>query len=340
MAIGGILDGCPSGFEIDLDLVQRDLDRRKPGQSEISTERKEADVVEILSGIFEGKTTGTPIGFVIKNKDSRSQDYSNIKDSYRPSHADYTYQEKYGIRDYRGGGRSSARETAIRVAAGSIARQFLAKVGVEIHAWVHRVAEVACEKAISDLDLSKIESNVIRCPHGETAKKMIERIEAAKAEGDSLGGSIKCVVRDMPVGLGEPVFDKLNAELAKAIFSINAVKYFEIGAGKDGTYKTGSALNDEFMLVDGDIATRTNNSGGILGGISNGSDLIFETGFKPVATIKKDQRTVTQQGAEVVIKAKGRHDPCVLPRAVPIVEAMTALVLMDMLLRNKTIKWE
>jgi chorismate synthase len=338
-SIGGIIDGCPSGFIIDFDKIQNELDRRRPGQSKISTDRNEEDIFEIQSGIFEGKTTGTPIAFIIKNKDARSKDYGNIKSTFRPSHADYTYQEKYGIRDYRGGGRSSARETAVRVVAGAIARQFLEEKGIRIYSWVHRVGDIAINVSDDSLDLSKIESNIVRCPDAQTAELMIAKITEFKDLGDSLGGAIKCMVKGMPVGLGEPVFDKLNAELAKAIFSINAVKYMEIGAGKAGTFKSGSQLNDEFISDGEKVSTSTNNSGGILGGISNGEDLIFETGFKPVATIMKDQNTINMGKEAVVIKAEGRHDPCVLPRAVPIIEAMTAMLLIDMFLRDKTTKW-
>ncbi|MBT8253756.1 MAG: chorismate synthase [Flavobacteriaceae bacterium] len=332
-AIGGIIDGFPAGISLDLEAVQNDLNRRRPGQSKIVTQRKEPDQVEFLSGIFENTSTGTPIGFVIQNADQRSKDYSHIKDVYRPSHADFTYQEKYGIRDYRGGGRSSARETACRVVAGSLARQMLNELS--IHAYTSSVGEIALVKSYQELDLNLIESNMVRCPDPETASKMIEKIEAIKKEGDTIGGIISCVIQNVPVGLGEPVFDKLHAELGKAMLSINAVKGFEYGSGFKGTKMRGSAHNDSF---NEDGTTSTNLSGGIQGGISNGMDIYFKVAFKPVATIMRKQDTINEKGESTEIKGKGRHDPCVVPRAVPIVEAMAALVMADFYLLNKISK--
>jgi chorismate synthase len=333
-AIGVIIDGCPAGLDIDIEFIQSELDRRKPGQSKIVTARAEEDKIEILSGVFEGKSTGTPIQLLIWNKDQKSKDYSHIKDSFRPSHADYTYEVKYGNRDYRGGGRSSARETAARVAAGAIAKLLLAKQNITITAFVDRVHDIAIPKE-TILDLNSIEKNMVRCPDAETATKMEERILEIKKAGDTVGGSIKCYVNNAPVGLGEPVFDKLNADLAKAITSINACKYFSIGSGFEGTFQKGSEHNDLFESIDGKIKTTTNNSGGIQGGISNGETIVMEAGFKPVATLIQDQKSVDKEGNAVDVMGKGRHDPCVLPRAVPIVEAMTALVLADHYLRNK-----
>lgn len=336
-AIGAIVDGCPAGLHIDMDFIQSELDRRKPGQSKIVTARAEEDKVEILSGIFEGKSTGTPIQLLIWNKDQKSKDYSHIKDSFRPSHADYTYEEKYGNRDYRGGGRSSARETAARVAAGAIAKLLLTQHGIDIKAYVDRVHDIAIPFD-AEIDLDAIENNIVRCPDSKTAAKMEERILEIKKEGDTVGGSIKCIVTGSPVGLGEPVFDKLNADLAKAITSINACKYFSIGSGVQGSFLKGSEHNDPFESNNGKIKTTTNNSGGIQGGISNGEAIIMEAGFKPVATLIQNQKSVDKHGNAVDVMGKGRHDPCVLPRAVPIVEAMTALVLADHLLRNKLSK--
>ena len=335
VAIGGIIDGCPSNIEIDLDLIQQALDRRKPGQSALTTQRKEEDKVQILSGIMDGKTLGTPIGFVIQNKDQRSKDYGNLKKTYRPSHADFTYQEKYGIRDYRGGGRSSARETATRVVAGAIAQQVLNQKNIHVTAYVHQIGRVECALEYKQIDLTKIDANLVRCPDAAAAVKMEEAIRAAKKEGDSLGGIIQCLVEGMPVGIGEPVFDRLNAELAKAMFSINAVKGFELGSGFAGAKLKGSEHNDAFELEGDKVVTKTNNSGGIQGGISNGQDIHFKVGFKPTATIYKAQQTVTETKEEVTLSAEGRHDPCVLPRAVPIVEAMTAITVLDQLLRNQ-----
>jgi chorismate synthase len=335
VAIGGVLDGCPSGIEIDLDAVQREMDRRKPGQSAIVTQRKETDTVEFYSGIFEGKTTGTPIGFAIHNTNQKSKDYSHIKDSYRPSHADYVYDQKYGFRDYRGGGRSSARETASRVVAGAIAKQFLSDV--KINAFVSQVGEMKLDIPYQKLDLDLTESNPVRCPHPETAAKMEEYIKKVRKEGDTVGGIITCVAQNVPVGLGEPVFDKLHAELGKAMLSINAVKGFEYGSGFEGVAMKGSEHNDQFNQ---DGSTKTNYSGGIQGGISNGMDIYFNVAFKPVATIIQPYETIDKEGNKVTTKGKGRHDPCVVPRAVPIVEAMTALVLADYSLLNRVVKLE
>ncbi|MFT6995503.1 MAG: chorismate synthase [Maribacter sp.] len=334
-AIGGVIDGCPSGITLDLKAIQQDLDRRKPGQSAIVTQRKEADEVEFFSGIFEGKTTGTPIGFAIHNTNQKSQDYGHIKDSYRPSHADYVYDQKYGFRDYRGGGRSSARETASRVVAGAIAKQFLK--GIQINAFVTQVGDLRLEKDYRELDLSLTESNPVRCPDPEMAAKMEAHIKSIKKEGDTIGGIITCVAKNVPVGIGEPVFDKLHAELGKAMLSINAVKGFEYGSGFEGVKMKGSAHNDQF---NSDGSTKTNYSGGIQGGISNGMDIYFNIAFKPVATVIQGYETIDKEGNKVQTQGKGRHDPCVVPRAVPIVEAMTALVLADYMLLNRTIKSE
>ncbi|MBQ0733255.1 chorismate synthase [Aquimarina celericrescens] len=333
LAIGGVIDGCPAGVKLDLDAIQQELDRRKPGQSAIVTQRKEPDTVEFYSGIFEGVTTGTPIGFVIKNANQKSKDYSHIKDSYRPSHADYTYDQKYGVRDYRGGGRSSARETASRVVAGAIAKQVLSDI--KINAYVSGVGTLKLQKAHTELDFSLTETNVVRCPDPEIANKMEQYIKQIRKEGDTVGGIVSCVISGVPVGLGEPVFDKLHAELGKAMLSINAVKGFEYGSGFEGATLRGSQHND---LFNTDGTTKTNLSGGIQGGISNGMDIYFNVAFKPVATIMQDQETIDKDGNLVTMQGKGRHDPCVVPRAVPIVEAMAALVLVDYWLMNRTIK--
>jgi chorismate synthase len=332
-AIGGIIDGCPAGLELDLDAIQEDLNRRKPGQSEIVTQRKEPDTVHFLSGIFEGKTTGTPIGFTIENANQKSKDYSHIKDVYRPSHADFTYDKKYGNRDYRGGGRSSARETACRVVAGAVAKQFLKNI--KIHAFTSSVGKIYIDKPYQDLDFSKIESNAVRCPDEAVAEKMISRIKDIKKQGDTIGGTVTCVLQNVPIGLGEPVFDKLHAELGKAMLSINAVKGFEYGSGFCGVQMKGSEHND---LFNADETTKTNLSGGIQGGISNGMDIYFRVAFKPVATIMQKQNTLDNQGNIVEMQGRGRHDPCVVPRAVPIVEAMAALVIADYYLMNKVYK--
>ncbi len=334
-AVGGVIEGVMPGLEFDEQFIQNELNRRKPGQSIITTPRDEDDKVEFLSGVFEGKTTGTPIGFVVWNKDQRSKDYSNIKDVYRPSHADYTYQEKYGIRDFRGGGRASARETVSRVVAGAVAKLMLRKYGVSIQAYTSSVGKVKVEKPYYELDLSKTESNIVRCPDPHVAEKMISYIDEVRKEKDSVGGVITCVLKDVPVGLGEPVFSKLHAELGKAMLSINAVKGFEYGMGFEAATLKGSQHNDEFYMKGDKVRTKTNHSGGILGGISNGEDIYFNVAFKPVATILKEQHTVTKDGREVISTVKGRHDPCVLPRAVPIVEAMAAMVVVDMILYNK-----
>jgi chorismate synthase len=336
-AIGVIIDGCPAGLEIDEDFIQAELDRRKPGQSKITTQRKEDDTFKILSGVFEGKATGTPIAIVIENQDQRSKDYSHIAETFRPSHADYTYEAKYGIRDYRGGGRSSARETAARVAAGAIAKLFLKKHGIEINAFVSQVGELKAPHYTS-LDLSRTEDNIVRCPDAKTAEEMIALIDQVRHDRDTIGGIVTCVIKNTPVGLGEPVFDKLHAELGKAMLSINAVKGFEYGSGFEGIKQRGSQHNDEFYNDGGKIKTKTNFSGGIQGGISNGEDIYFNVAFKPVATIMQDQQTVNKEGQETTVSGKGRHDPCVVPRAVPIVEAMAALVLIDFYLRDKAIK--
>ncbi len=337
-ALGVIIDGCPAGLKIDTAFIQAELDRRKPGQSSIVTQRKEADEFEILSGIFEGVTQGTPIGIIIRNEDQKSKDYEHIKDNFRPSHADYTYHEKYGVRDYRGGGRSSARETAVRVAAAAIAKQLLKNYGIEINAYVSRVGDIAVNKHYTELDLSKIENTIVRCPDTATAEKMIELIKEVKKDGDTIGGWVSCVIKGMPVGLGEPVFDRLHADLGKAMLSINAAKGFEYGSGFDGVTLRGSQHNDAFYNDNGIIKTKTNHSGGIQGGISNGMDIYFNVAFKPVATIVHAQESVDKDGNSTTVTGRGRHDPCVLPRAVPIVEAMAALVIADHLLRNRSSK--
>lgn len=335
-AIGGIIDGCPAGVRIDLKFIQNELDRRKPGQSKIVTQRKEADHVNFLSGIFEGKTTGTPIAFIIFNSNQKSKDYNHLINVFRPSHADFTYQEKYGIRDYNGGGRSSARETAARVVAGAIAKLLLKKEKISVYAYVSSVGDIHLEKDYTEVNFKKIESNEIRCPDAATAKKMISRINEIRKEGNTIGGVISSVISGLPVGLGEPVFDKLHADLGKAMLSINAVKGFEYGSGFAGTFLKGSEHNDVFTKKGDKMVTLTNHSGGIQGGISNGMDINFRVAFKPVATIMQEQDTVDNKGKKVKLKGKGRHDPCVLPRAVPIVEAMAALTIVDHILRNKS----
>jgi len=330
-ALGGIIDGCPAGIVLDLDAIQEELNRRKPGQSSIVTQRKEPDTVEIYSGLFEGKTTGTPIGFAIHNTNQKSKDYSHIKDSYRPSHADYVYDKKYGFRDYRGGGRSSARETVSRVVAGAIAKQMLQ--GITINAFVTQVGTLKLEKSYKALDFNEIEKNPVRCPDPEMAQKMEDYIKSIKKEGDTIGGVITCVAQNIPIGLGEPVFDKLHASLGKAMLSINAVKGFEYGSGFNGVAMKGSQHNDQYQE---DGTTLTNLSGGIQGGISNGMDIYFNVAFKPVATVLQGYETINKSGEKVKTQGKGRHDPCVVPRAVPIVEAMTALVLADYTLLART----
>lgn len=333
--IGGIVDGCPPGIELDEDFIQHELDRRKPGQSAIATPRKEDDKVEFLSGVFEGKTTGTPIAFIIWNQNQHSKDYDHLKEVYRPSHADYTYQQKYGIRDHRGGGRSSARETASRVVAGAIAKLVLRQAGVDIRAFTSQVGPIAMTQRLDSADLSLIESNIVRCPQPDVAQQMIDYIAALKKDGDSTGGIISCVIRGVPIGWGEPIFDKLQARLAAAMMSINASHGFDYGKGFDGVALKGSEMNDSFIRKEDRITTRTNNSGGIQGGISNGEEIYFRVLFKPVATISKKQDTVDTSLTEVELQARGRHDPCVLPRAVPIVEAMAALTLVDLYLNAK-----
>ncbi len=332
-ALGGIIDGCPAGIVLDFEAINLEMSRRKPGQSSIVTQRKENDEVQFLSGIFEGKTTGTPIGFIIPNTNQKSDDYSHIKDSYRPSHADYVYEQKYGIRDYRGGGRSSARETASRVVAGAIAKQILSDI--KINAFVSSVGEITLDKSYQDLDFTKIENNFVRCPDQESAAKMEAHIKEIKKQGDTVGGTITCVIQNVPIGLGEPVFDKLHAELGKAMLSINAVKGFEYGSGFRGSKMKGSEHND---LYNENGTTRTNLSGGIQGGISNGMDIYFTVAFKPVATLIQKQEVLTNTNTIVEQQGKGRHDPCVVPRAVPIVEAMAAIVLADFYLINKIYK--
>jgi chorismate synthase len=337
--IGVIIDGCPAGIEINIEFIQSELRRRRPGQSAIVTQRKENDEVQILSGVFEGLATGSPIAMLIPNDDQKSGDYSHIKDSFRPSHADYTFEVKYGHRDYRGGGRSSARETAARVAAGAIAKLFLNHFGITINAWVSQVGNIGMPYPPNNIDYGLIESNDVRCPDQNLAEEMIQLIKQIRKEGDTIGGSVTCNIAGVPVGLGEPVFDKLHAELGKAILSINACKGFEYGSGFDGINMKGSEHNDSFFASDeGNIATKTNFSGGIQGGISNGMDIYFRAAFKPVATIIPAQDSVDKFGQSTIITGKGRHDPCVVPRAVPIVESMAALVLADFMLRNKVVK--
>lgn len=337
--IGVIIDGCPAGIDINIDFIQSELSRRRPGQSNIVTQRKENDEVQILSGVFEGLATGSPIAMIIPNDDQKSGDYSHIKDSFRPSHADYTFEVKYGHRDYRGGGRSSARETAARVAAGAIAKLFLNHFGITINAWVSQVGSIGMPYPPNNIDYGFIESNDVRCPDPKLAEEMIQLIKQIRKDGDTIGGSVTCNITGVPVGLGEPVFDKLHAELGKAILSINACKGFEYGSGFDGISMKGSEHNDSFFAKDeGNIATKTNFSGGIQGGISNGMDIYFRAAFKPVATIIPAQDSVDKYGQNTIIMGKGRHDPCVVPRAVPIVESMAALVLADFMLRNKAVK--
>lgn len=333
--IGGIIDGCPAGIVIDEDYIQSELDRRKPGQSSIATPRKEDDKVEFLSGIFEGKSTGTPIAFIIWNQNQHSKDYDHLKELYRPSHADFTYQQKYGIRDHRGGGRSSARETASRVVAGAVAKLALQQLGVSIQAYTSQVGPIAMTQNIDSVDLSQIETNIVRCPQADVAEKMIAYIHELKKEGDSTGGIISCIIKGAPVGWGEPIFDKLQARLAAAMMSINASHGFDYGRGFEGVHLKGSEMNDAFIKNNDQITTRTNHSGGIQGGISNGQDIYFRVLFKPVATISKKQDTIDVHQNEIALEAKGRHDPCVLPRAVPIVEAMAAITLLDIYLTSK-----
>ncbi|MDR2839686.1 MAG: chorismate synthase [Paludibacter sp.] len=335
VAIGGVIDGCPAGLLLDMDFVQSELDRRRPGQSEITTERAESDKVEFLSGIFEGKTTGAPIAFIIHNTNSQSKDYEHLRNVYRPSHADFTYSQKYGIRDYRGGGRSSARETATRVVAGAVAKLVLRQKGISINAFTSQVGHIAISNDINNLDLSLTESNTVRCPEPDTAQKMFDYISAIKREGDSIGGIVTCVINNMPTGIGEPIFDKLNARLAAAMLSINAAHGFDYGSGFEGVALRGSETNDNFFIDNNNnISTKTNNSGGIQGGISNGQQIYFRVLFKPTATIFKTQQTVNTAGENVELAAHGRHDPCVVPRAVPIVEAMAAMTILDLMMEK------
>jgi chorismate synthase len=336
-AIGLIIDGCPAGLHIDEVYIQSELARRKPGQSRITTQRKEDDVFRILSGVFEGVSTGMPIAMVIENQDQRSKDYGHIAESFRPSHADYTYEAKYGVRDYRGGGRSSARETAARVAAGAVAKLLLKQHGISVQGYVSQVGEVKAPP-FAELDLSKTEENIVRCPDQATAEKMISLVDQVRLDRDTIGGIVTCVILNTPVGLGEPVFDKLHAELGKAMLSINAVKGFEYGSGFEGIKMRGSQHNDAFYTEGGRVRTKTNYSGGIQGGISNGEPIYFNVAFKPVATIMQDQESVDKEGKSVTVSGKGRHDPCVVPRAVPIVESMAALVIADFLLQARTAK--
>jgi len=335
--IGGVIDGCPSGIELDFNAIQFELNRRKPGQSEITTQRKEPDEVKFISGIFESKTTGMPLAFLIANADARSKDYSHIKDMFRPSHADFTWHQKFGHRDYRGGGRSSARETATRVVAGAIAKQVLQKVNISFVSFTNSIGNITAKNIPVNPDLDQVESNLVRCPDKESAKAMEELVKKVKKEGDTVGGVVECRINNVPAGLGAPVFDKLEADLAKAMLSINASKGFEIGSGFKGTEMKGSEHNDSWQNADGKFSTKTNFSGGIQGGVSNGMPIVFKVAFKPVATIIKDQDSIDSDGNKVIIKGKGRHDPCVVPRAVPIVEAMAAMVILDHIMLNNTV---
>ncbi|RYY00620.1 chorismate synthase [bacterium] len=337
-ALGLIIDGFPSNIAIDFDLINQDLQRRKPGQSKITTQRKENEEFEILSGIFENKSTGTPISVIVKNTDQRSHDYSHISETFRPSHADYTYQEKYQLRDYRGGGRSSARETVARVIGGSFAKMYLDKFNIKINAYVSKVGNLELEKSYNQYNLDLAENNIVRCPDPDMAEAMIELIDNIRKEGDTIGGIVSCVIQNVPVGIGEPVFDKLHAELGKAMLSINAVKGFEYGSGFSSVNLKGSQHNDAFYNDNGKVKTKTNFSGGIQGGISNGEDIYFNVAFKPVATIMQTQETIDIHGNQTEVKGRGRHDPCVVPRAVPIVEAMAALVIADYILISKAYK--
>ena len=334
-AIGGVLDGYPSGVLIDKEYIHTQMMRRRPGQSAITTSRNEADEVEFLSGIFEGRSTGTPIAFIIRNNNNHSADYENLRNVYRPSHADYVYTAKYGVRDHRGGGRSSARETAVRVCAGALAQLVLKEHGIEICAYTSRVGDIELPGSYEEHDLSAVDSNVVRCPNAQVAARMEQLILDVKREGDTVGGVVTCVVKGVPVGLGEPLYDKLSARLAQAMLSINAAKGFEYGNGFAGACGRGSQQNDIFCVKDGHVGTTTNNSGGIQGGISNGMDIYFRVAFKPVATLLMQQPTISVSGEETTVLARGRHDPCVVPRAVPVVEAMSALTILDFLLISK-----
>jgi len=336
-AVGGVIDGCPAGLSLDLDKIQDQLNKRRPGQSSLTTQRVEEDQVQFLSGIYEGKTLGSPIGFVIFNKDQKSKDYSEIKDKYRPNHGDYTWQKKFGIRDFRGGGRASARETVCRVVGGAVASQILENLGVKLYSFVSSAGSVEIPKS-ANFELNTIEDSLVRCPHKVTSDAMIKEIEQVQLEGDSVGGIISGVIKNVPVGWGEPVFDKLHADLGKALFSINAVKGVSFGEGFSAAKMKGSEMNDEFVQEGNTISTKTNHSGGIQAGISNGSDILLQVAFKPVASIYKDQITINEKGESVIIEGKGRHDPCVVPRAVPIVDAMMAMVLVDHYLLSRTNK--
>lgn len=339
-SLGVIIDGCPAGLPIDETFIQQELDRRKPGQSKITTQRRESDSFHIQSGVFEGRATGTPLMILIPNEDQRSRDYSHIADRYRPSHADYTYQAKYGLRDYRGGGRSSARETAARVAAGAVAKLFLRHQAIHVHAYVSQVGALRLEQDYRTLDLARTEDNIVRCPDPDTAERMIDLIDQTRKDRDTIGGVVSGVIRGVPAGLGEPVFDKLHAELGKAMLGINAVKGFEYGSGFEGVAMLGSQHNDTFVNEAGKVRTKTNHSGGVQGGISNGEDIYFRVAFKPVATIMQDQDSINEAGEHTTVSGRGRHDPCVVPRAVPIVEAMAALVITDFYLQNETVRWK
>ncbi len=337
-AIGGVIDGCPAGIQIDFDFIQSEMERRRPGQSKVTTQRAEKDEVQFLSGLFEGKTTGAPIAFLIANSDQRSSDYEHLKHVFRPSHADFTYQEKYGVRDYRGGGRASARETAVRVVVGAIAKFALRQIGVEIKAYTSQIGDTAITKNYCNLDLSKTDSNAVRCPDEEIAEQMIARIGECQKQSDSIGGIVTCVIKNVPCGLGEPTYGKLHAELAYAMMSINAAKGFDYGSGFENVALTGKESNDEFCIIDGKIATKSNFSGGIQGGISNGQDIYFRVAFKPTPTIAQRQKTIDDQLHETALETHGRHDACVVPRAVPVVEAMAAIVLFDAYLQNRCSK--
>lgn len=336
--VGGVVDGLPAGIKIDTDFIQKELDRRKPGQSRITTSRNEGDKVELLSGVFEGMSTGCPIGFIVRNNNQHSSDYDNVKNVFRPSHADFTYTEKYGLRDHRGGGRSSARETISRCVGGALAKLALKEMGINITAYTSQVGNICIDEDYSKYDFSEIEKNNVRCPDAQKAEEMEKLILDVKADGDTIGGVITCVIKGCPIGLGDPAFDKLHARLAYAMMSINAVKGFEYGMGFKGTEMRGSQQNDIFINDNGRISTATNNSGGIQGGISNGQNIYFRVAFKPVATLLRPQPTVDKEGNETILQVKGRHDPCVLPRAVPIVEAMAAMTVLDSYLLNKCVK--
>ena len=338
-AVGGVIDGMPAGIDIDLEFIQQELNRRRPGQSSITTSRQEADKVELLSGVFEGKSTGCPIGFIVRNTNQHSQDYENLRCLFRPSHADYTYEQKYGVRDHRGGGRSSARVTISRCVGGALAKLVLKQLGISIQAYTSQVGPIALERDYHLYDLSQTENNAVRCPDTEKAKEMEALITQMKQEGDTIGGVITCVIKGCPAGLGEPEFGKLHVALGSAMLSINAVKGFEYGEGFEGVTARGSEQNDVFQNIGGQITTKTNHSGGIQGGISNGQDIYFRVAFKPVATILTEQETVEKEGNPTIFKAKGRHDPCVLPRAVPIVESMAAMTILDYYLLKNSGKW-